>query len=88
MVMAQARPFLIAGGGIGGLAAALGLAQKGFRSILCLSLRRPGQASSCERDDSVFVVAPDYIRITACRSILPVPVFGNSSTNLISRGYL
>jgi len=30
MVMAQARPFLIAGGGIGGLAAALGLAQKSF----------------------------------------------------------
>jgi salicylate hydroxylase len=28
------RPVLIAGGGIGGLAAALGLAQKGFRSIL------------------------------------------------------
>ena len=52
MVMAQARPFQIAGGGIGGLAAALGLAQKGFRSILYLSLRRPGQASSCERDDN------------------------------------
>ena len=30
----QALPILIAGGGIGGLAAALGLAQKGFRSIL------------------------------------------------------
>jgi 2-polyprenyl-6-methoxyphenol hydroxylase-like FAD-dependent oxidoreductase len=30
----RARPVLIAGGGIGGLAAALGLAQKGFRSIL------------------------------------------------------
>jgi salicylate hydroxylase len=28
------RPILIAGGGIGGLAAALGLARKGFRSIL------------------------------------------------------
>ena len=28
------QPILIAGGGIGGLAAALGLAQKGFRSIL------------------------------------------------------
>jgi 3-hydroxybenzoate 6-monooxygenase len=28
------RPVLIAGGGIGGLAAALGLAQKGIRSIL------------------------------------------------------
>ena len=28
------QPVLIAGGGIGGLAAALGLAQKGFRSIL------------------------------------------------------
>ncbi len=32
--MAGTRPVLIAGGGIGGLAAALGLAQKGFRSIL------------------------------------------------------
>ena len=31
---AAARPVLIAGGGIGGLAAALGLAQKGIRSIL------------------------------------------------------
>jgi hypothetical protein len=29
-----------------------------------------------------------YNRITAWRSILPVPVFGNSSMNLISRGYL
>src|SRR4051812_3974224 len=32
--MDNARPVLIAGGGIGGLAAALGLAQKGMRSIL------------------------------------------------------
>jgi 2-polyprenyl-6-methoxyphenol hydroxylase-like FAD-dependent oxidoreductase len=31
---ARAQPILIAGGGIGGLAAARGLAQKGFRSIL------------------------------------------------------
>jgi 3-hydroxybenzoate 6-monooxygenase len=31
---ARAQPILIAGGGIGGLATALGLAQKGFRSIL------------------------------------------------------
>jgi 2-polyprenyl-6-methoxyphenol hydroxylase-like FAD-dependent oxidoreductase len=31
---ARVQPILIAGGGIGGLAAALGLAQKGFRSIL------------------------------------------------------
>ena len=31
---ARAQPILIAGGGIGGLAAALGLAQKGFGSIL------------------------------------------------------
>ena len=30
----SARPVLIAGGGIGGLAAALGLAQKGIRSML------------------------------------------------------
>src|SRR5207237_2235184 len=34
MASVGARPVLIAGGGIGGLAAALGLAQKGFRSIL------------------------------------------------------
>ena len=32
--MDSARPVLIAGGGIGGLAAALGLAQKGIRSVL------------------------------------------------------
>src|SRR3954467_785961 len=31
---ASQRPILIAGGGIGGLATAMGLAQKGFRSIL------------------------------------------------------
>jgi len=29
-----------------------------------------------------------YIRITAWRSILPVPVLGSSAANLISRGYL
>ena len=29
-----------------------------------------------------------YIFINACRSIFPVPVFGSSSMNLISRGYL
>ena len=34
LMTARAQPILIAGGGIGGLAAALGLAQKGFRSIL------------------------------------------------------
>ena len=34
MGAAAAKPVLIAGGGIGGLAAALGLAQKGIRSIL------------------------------------------------------
>src|SRR5215813_5781544 len=32
--MAERGPVLIAGGGIGGLATALGLAQKGFHSIL------------------------------------------------------
>src|SRR5450432_2866698 len=32
--LSSAGPVLIAGGGIGGLAAALGLAQKGIRSIL------------------------------------------------------
>ena len=34
MARAGAAPVLIAGGGIGGLAAALGLAQKGIASIL------------------------------------------------------
>src|ERR1700753_2129131 len=34
MATVRERPVLIAGGGIGGLAAALGLAQKGIRSIL------------------------------------------------------
>ncbi len=34
MAQTNARPVLIAGGGIGGLAAALGLAQKGISSIL------------------------------------------------------
>jgi 2-polyprenyl-6-methoxyphenol hydroxylase-like FAD-dependent oxidoreductase len=34
MVSAGARPVLIAGGGIGGLATALGLAQKGIASVL------------------------------------------------------
>jgi 3-hydroxybenzoate 6-monooxygenase len=32
--MANNQPFIIAGGGIGGLAAALGLARKGVRSIV------------------------------------------------------
>jgi hypothetical protein len=30
----------------------------------------------------------NYIRMIAWRSILPVPVFGSSPMNLISRGYL
>ncbi len=34
MAALHERPILIAGGGIGGLAVALGLAQKGFRAIL------------------------------------------------------
>jgi hypothetical protein len=29
-----------------------------------------------------------YTRSNACRSIFPVPVFGNSSMNFTSRGYL
>lgn len=32
--MTQSKPLIVAGGGIGGLATALGLAQKGFRSIV------------------------------------------------------
>ncbi len=31
---------------------------------------------------------PPHIRITAWRSIFPVPVFGSSSMNFTSRGYL
>src|SRR6059058_3368970 len=38
-----ARPVLIAGGGIGGLAAALGLARKGIRSILLEKAARLGE---------------------------------------------
>ena len=38
------------------------------------------------RDDTES--AAGYIFSNACRSILPVPVFGSSSMNLISRGYL
>src|SRR5947209_5069859 len=38
-----ARPVLIAGGGIGGLAAALGLARKGIRSILLEKAARFGE---------------------------------------------
>ncbi len=34
MAIADQKPVLIAGGGIGGLATAMGLAQKGIRSIL------------------------------------------------------
>jgi hypothetical protein len=33
-------------------------------------------------------VAARYIFISACRSIFPVPVFGNSSMKRTSRGYL
>ncbi len=37
------KPFVIAGGGIGGLAAALGLAQKGFRSIVLERAQQLGE---------------------------------------------
>jgi hypothetical protein len=40
---------------------------------------KPGNDGFCGKN---------YIRITAWRSILPVPVFGSSPMNLISRGYL
>ena len=43
MASVGARPVLIAGGGIGGLAAALGLAQKGIRSILLEKAARLGE---------------------------------------------
>src|SRR5437868_11552211 len=43
MASVGARPVLIAGGGIGGLAAALGLAQKGFRSIVLEKAARLGE---------------------------------------------
>src|SRR3954465_2349814 len=41
-----AQPVLIAGGGIGGLAAALGLAQKGIRSILLEKAARLGESGA------------------------------------------
>ena len=40
----NARPIVIAGGGIGGLAAALALAQKGFRSIVLEQVAEFGEA--------------------------------------------
>ena len=40
----NARPIAIAGGGIGGLAAALALAQKGFRSIVLEQVAEFGEA--------------------------------------------
>src|SRR5215470_20257190 len=40
---ADQKPVLIAGGGIGGLATAMGLAQKGFRSILLEKASRLGE---------------------------------------------
>src|SRR3954471_15667399 len=43
MASESTRPVLIAGGGIGGLAAALGLAQKGIRSILLEKAARLGE---------------------------------------------
>src|SRR4030088_2355410 len=43
MAAAGPRPVLIAGGGIGGLAAALGLAQKGIASILLEKASRLGE---------------------------------------------
>ena len=42
----DARPVLIAGGGIGGLATALGLAQKGIRSILLEKASNLGEIGS------------------------------------------
>ena len=43
MAQTNTRPVLIAGGGIGGLAAALGLAQKGISSILLEKASAPGE---------------------------------------------
>jgi salicylate hydroxylase len=44
MTARSARPIAIAGGGIGGLAAALALAQKGFRSVVLEQLAEFGEA--------------------------------------------
>src|SRR5262249_7358269 len=43
MAARDQKPVLIAGGGIGGLATAMGLAQKGFRSILLEKASRLGE---------------------------------------------
>src|SRR5215468_1652632 len=43
MAAVDPKPVLIAGGGIGGLATAMGLAQKGFRSILLEKASRLGE---------------------------------------------
>ena len=47
----------------------------------------PARNCALGRDDIEFADT-HYIFINAWRSILPVPVFGNSAMNRISRGYL
>jgi 2-polyprenyl-6-methoxyphenol hydroxylase-like FAD-dependent oxidoreductase len=52
----EEAPIIIAGGGIGGLAAALGLARNGFRSLIlekAAALGEIGAASSSDRTLSI-----------------------------------
>jgi hypothetical protein len=48
----------------------------------------PGLRQVAHPGMTKFVLRPTYTLSSACLSILPVPVFGNSSMKRTSRGYL
>ncbi len=57
----------------------------------CCGVWVPAPVRNCALggDDTESVAKPSpHILSNACRSILPVPVFGNSSMKMTSRGYL
>ena len=79
MAGAGAQPVLIAGGGIGGLAVALGLAQKGIRSILlekAAALEKAGALSAPYKTFRELSVDKDAVLDNPMFTVLDQPGIG------------
>ena len=89
--MANLQPVLIAGGGIGGLAAALGLAQKGIRSILLEKAAVLGEIGAAvdraEADGAVVLLAGRPGRFSGGFDLPTLTAFTPASADLLKAGF-